>query len=130
MLYGYLTDYHDLEKYSLTVLIPKLSSQLEEGGPVWQQYLQPHVGRIGLVLDAVLDEGLDRLLKDAKLTTAPRLLKTIPVLDFRPEDWDDTVPRGFNSFAPDTPEAERKKLYYMLYNIAGRKMAGEVRIVP
>jgi hypothetical protein len=107
-----------------------LNSRLEEGGLVWQQYLQPHVERIELVLDTLLGRRLDRLLSGGKITTAQRMPKTIPVLNFRPEDWPDTVPCGFDSFAPDTPEAERTKLYYMLYNIAGKKLVGEVSTVP
>lgn len=114
----------------LQATLDDVNSRLEKGGLVWQQFLQPHVERIELVLDTVLGRRLDRLLRGGKITTAPQIPKTIPVLNFRPEDWADTVPCGFDSFAPDTPEAERTKLYYMLYSIAGKKLAGEVCTVP
>jgi hypothetical protein len=101
-----------------------VSVRLKDGGLVWQQYLQPHVRRIELVLNTVLAKEL-RLLSDTASPIAVRMPKTIPVLNFQPEDWGDTVPCGYKGSNEDT---ERIKLYYMLYSIAGKKMVGEVCI--
>lgn len=109
----------------LAALQKDISTRLAADGLVWQQHFQSHLDRIELVLATITggSKRIERMPQDAKIAAMP---KTIPLSNFSPEDWGDLPPWGYDEYAPETPEADRTRLYFILYNIAGGKIAGEV----
>ncbi|ETI28656.1 hypothetical protein G647_01107 [Cladophialophora carrionii CBS 160.54] len=90
---------------------------LKPDGLVWRNHFQPHVDRIEMILRAIL--GPQRL-KEASLTSErlSKWPKTVPLSRFRPEHWGDSIPHFMDA---------DKKMYYMIYHIAGWKVVGEFR---